>query len=433
MFETKPPAEKAILVGVQTPDMPDWELEYSLDELVALADTAGIKTLDKAWQKREHPHPGTYIGKGKVEEVKLLREELGADVVVFDAELSPAQIKNLEKDLGVQVMDRSDIILIIFYERAKTREAKLQVEVARLKYFLPRMKRLWTHLERQVGGVGVRGGMGEKQIEIDRRIVKKKIGKYEADLREIEKQRQRRNSWRREMFSVALIGYTNVGKSSLFNRLSAAEVKVEDRLFATLDSTVREIYIKTHKFLLTDTVGFVRKLPHHLVASFRSTLEEAREADVLLHVVDVTSPVLGEQMAAVDEVMEQLDIKDRPTIYVLNKIDLLGDREPEVWKYIPEKAPYVMVSAHTGENIDMLEELILETFADAFTETTVVLPLSESRWVSLAYDLGQVLSEEYLSDNRVKLRCYGPKKDVERFRKNWKAHQQDQLADVSGS
>jgi len=425
LFETKPAVEKAVLVGVQTSDMPDWELAYSLDELSALADTAGILTLGSCTQKREHPHPGTYIGKGKVEEVLLMVEELGADVVVFDTELSPAQIKNLEKALKVQVMDRADMILIIFYERAKTREAKLQVEVARLKYFLPRMKRLWSHLERQVGGVGVRGGMGEKQIEIDRRIVQKKLSKYESDLKEIEKQRQRRNSWRREMFSVALVGYTNVGKSSLFNRLSRADVKVEDRLFATLDSTVRQVHIQGHKFLLTDTVGFVRKLPHHLVASFRSTLEEAREADILLHVIDVTSPVLGEQIAAVDEVLEKLDIQNKPTLYVLNKMDLLGDKEPEIWNYIPEKASYVTISAKTGENIDLLEELILETFANEFKEATLVLPLAESRWVSRAYELGQIRTEEFLSDNRIKLSCYAPKKDIERFRKNWKDYQRE--------
>lgn len=423
MIETKAPAEKAILVGIQAPDAPDWEVHYSLDELTSLADTAGIQTLDRLWQSREKPHPATFIGKGKVEEVRVLVEEHGADTVIFDAELSPAQIKNLEKAIKVQVIDRSDVILLIFSERAQTRESKLQVELARLKYFLPRMKRLWTHLERQVGGVGVRGGMGEKQIEIDRRIVQKKIAKYERDLKEIEKQRVRRNSWRREMFSVALIGYTNVGKSTLFRRLTGADVLVENRLFATLDSTVREVFFNEHKFLMTDTVGFVRKLPHHLVASFRSTLEEARESDVLLHVVDVTSPVLGEQMQAVDEVLSQLEIHDKPTIYVLNKMDAI-EEEPEVWKYLPENAPYVTVSAKTGENIDVLQDLILEIFGDQFQETTIVLPLKEARWVSQAYDLGEVLEEEYLSDNRLKLRCYAPKKEIERFRKNWKAYEQ---------
>jgi GTP-binding protein HflX len=290
-----------------------------------------------------------------------------------------------------------------------------------VKGFYASMKRLWTHLERQAGGVGMRGGMGEKQIEIDRRIIQKKIAKHEADLKQIERQRARRNSWRRDMFSVALIGYTNVGKSTLFNRLTQADVLVEDRLFATLDSTVREVYLKEHKFLMTDTVGFVRKLPHHLVASFRSTLEEARESDVLLHVIDVTSPVLGEQMEAVDEVLETLEVNDKPTIYVLNKMDQL-DHEPEVWKYIPENAPYMLVSAVTGENMDMLQDLILEIFADQFKETTIVLPLKEGHWVSQAYDLGQVKSEEFLSDNRVKLQCYAPKKDIERFRKNWKEY-----------
>lgn len=421
MFDTHPPAEKAILVGLQKPEDPDWEIHYSLDELAALADTAGVATLDTCWQAREKPHPGTFIGKGKVEEVRLLAQELEADVIIFDAELTPSQLRNLEKVIEIQIMDRSDVILVIFSERAKTREAKLQVELARMKYFMPRMKRLWTHLERQAGGVGMRGGMGEKQIEVDRRIVKKKISKYEEDLREIEKQRTRRNSWRRDMFSIALIGYTNVGKSTLFNRLTSSDVLVEDRLFATLDSTVRQFHMRDHKFLLTDTVGFVRKLPHHLVASFRSTLEEAREADVLLHVVDITSPALGDQISAVNDVLKQLDVTDKPTIYVVNKVDLL-EEGTNPWQHIPEDTPYVEISAKTGQNIEMLEEMILEIFADQFQETTIVLPLKESRFVSMAYDLGDVRSEEYLEGNRVKLVCYAPKKDIERFRKAWKDH-----------
>ncbi len=428
MFDTKPPAEKAILVGILSQGAPEWEVTYSLDELASLADTAGIKTLDTCWQSRSTPHPATFIGKGKVEEVRAMAEALGADVVIFDTELSPAQIKNLEKAMNIQVMDRSDVILLIFSERAQTHEAKLQVELAQLKYFLPRMKRLWTHLERQVGGVGVRGGMGEKQLEIDRRIVQKKISKFESDLKEIEKQRTRRNSWRREMFSVALIGYTNVGKSTLFNRLTDADVLVEDRLFATLDSTVRQMHVRDQKFLLTDTVGFVRKLPHHLVASFRSTLEEAREADVLLHVVDITSPVLGEQLEAVEDVLQQLEIQNKPTIFVLNKSDQL-DHDPEISKYIPENAPYVSISAKTGENIDVLQEMIIETFAKQFQETTFVLPLNEQRWISQIYKLGEIREEEYLEGNRIKLRCYAPRRDIDRFRKNWQTYQQG-LAEV---
>lgn len=423
MFDTNPPVEKAILVGLQKPEDPEWEVHYSLDELASLADTAGVTTLETCWQAREKAHPGTFIGKGKVEEVRILAEELEADVVIFDTELTPAQLKNLEKALERQVMDRSDVILVIFSERAKTREAKLQVELARMKYFMPRMKRLWTHLERQVGGVGVRGGMGEKQIEIDRRIVKKRISKYEEDLREIEKQRKMRNSWRRDMFSIALIGYTNVGKSTLFNRLAEADVLVENRLFATLDSTVRQFHMRDHKFLLTDTVGFVRKLPHHLVASFRSTLEEAREADVLLHVVDITSPALGDQIAAVNEVLEQLDVTDKPTIFVVNKVDQVDDTA-HTWQHIPENVPYVEISAKTGQNIAMLEDMILEIFAEQFQETTIVLPLKEARFVSQAYDLGDIRSEEYLEGNRIKLVCYAPKKDIERFRKAWKDYAQ---------
>jgi GTP-binding protein HflX len=422
VFDTQIPVAKAILVGVQLPDSPDWETSYSLDELAALADTAGIETLGRCTQNRQHPDPSTYIGRGKVEEVQALITAHQADVVIFDPELSPAQISNLEKRLNVRVMDRGDVILMIFSERAQTREAKLQVELARMKYFMPRLKRQWTHLERQVGGVGVRAGMGEKQIEVDRRIIRKKIDRYEADLKEIEKQRKLRKNQRKEAFSLALIGYTNVGKSTLFNRLTAADVLVENRLFATLDSTVRKIEIGAHAFVITDTVGFIRKLPHHLVASFRSTLEEACDADVLLHVVDVTSPVLGEQMAAVQEVLKQLEIEDKPIIYVLNKADLLpAEAELSVWRHIPPDAPCVSISAHTGENIDMLQELILETFSEQFKETTFVLPLSQSAWIAQLYAFSTILEEEYLEGNRVRLKCRAPARELERFRKNWKA------------
>lgn len=422
MFDTQLPVKKAILVGVQLPDTPDWEVDYSLDELAALADTAGIRTLGRCSQNRQHPDPATYIGRGKVEEVQALITAHQADVVIFDPELSPAQISNLEKRLNVRVMDRGDVILTIFAERAQTREAKLQVELARMKYYLPRLKRQWTHLERQVGGVGVRAGMGEKQIEVDRRLIRKKIDRYEADLKEIEKQRKLRKNRRREVFSLALIGYTNVGKSTLFNCLTQAGVLVENRLFATLDSTVRKIEIGAHEFVITDTVGFIRKLPHHLVASFRSTLEEACDADVLLHVVDVTSPVLGEQMAAVQEVLKQLKIEDKPVLYVLNKVDLLAEGEElPVWKYIPQDAPYVTVSAHTGENMDLLRELILETFDQQFRETIFVLPLSQSAWIAQLYTFCTILEQEYLDGNRVKLRCRAPARELERFRKSWRA------------
>jgi GTPase len=422
LFDTQLPVAKAILVGVQLPGMPDWELEYSLNELASLADTAGIGTYGSCTQSRQSPDSGTYIGRGKVQEVLALVESEQADVVIFDCELSPAQISNLEKQTNVRIMDRGDVILMIFSERAQTREAKLQVELARMKYYLPRLKRKWTHLERQAGGLGMRGGMGEKQIEIDRRLIRQKIDRYEIDLKEIEKQRKLRKASRKDSFRLALIGYTNVGKSTLFNRLTQADVLVENRLFATLDSTVRKIEIGAHEFLLTDTVGFIRKLPHHLVASFRSTLEEACDADVLLHVVDVTSPVLGEQMAAVNEVLKQLKIEDKPIIYVLNKADLLPpEEELNVWKNIPADAPCVTISAHTGENIDLLKDLTLETFSEQFRESTFVLPLSQSAWIAQLYAISTVLEEEYLDGNRVKLRCRAPAKDLDRFRKNWKA------------
>lgn len=419
MFETQPRVEKALLVGIKLMDTPDWEPSFSLDELESLADTAGIQTLDRCIQVRRHVEPATFVGRGKVEEIRLLSEQLGADVIIFDTELSPAQIKNLEKSLAKPVMDRSDIILSIFANRARTREAKIQVELARLKYFMPRLKSHWSHLERQVGGVGVRGGPGEKQIEVDRRIIRHKIDKLESELKIIEKQRTIRNRNRQDVFTVALIGYTNVGKSSLFNRLTEAGVLVEDRLFATLDSTVRKISIDKHPLLLTDTVGFIRKLPHHLVASFRSTLGEACDADLLLHVVDISSPVLAEQMQAVQEVLEQLNIDSNKIVYVLNKIDQLPEdaQDHHVWDLIPEDAPYVSVSAHTGENLDVLKELILETLTQDFMEDTFVFPAEQSRVLAQLHEIGSLVSQEYLSGNRLKVVCRAAKADLTRLKK----------------
>lgn len=421
MLDTQAPPEKAVLVGVQLGDMQGWELSYSLDELAALADTAGVATLGRCTQARQQVSAATYIGRGKVEEVRNLALSVNADVVIFDNELSPAQISNLEKQIGVRVMDRSDVILHIFAERAQTKEAKIQVDLARMKYFLPRLKRQWTHLERQVGGVGVRSGMGEKQIEIDRRLIRKKIDRYEEDLRLIEKQRNLRERNRINQFTIALVGYTNVGKSTLFNRLTSADVLVENRLFATLDSTVREIELGGHAFTISDTVGFIRKLPHHLVASFRSTLEGALQADLLLHVVDMTSPVLEEQIRAVDEVLSQLNVKDKPTIYAINKMDLATpEQQKEIWRHIPANAPYVTISAHTGEHVDMLQELIVDTFADQFKEETFVIPLRHSKWVARLHEIATIQSEEYLPNNQIKIRCYGPTKLIEQFRKGWR-------------
>lgn len=420
MIDTYPPVERAILVGVQFETDPEWELEYSLNELESLADTAGVNTLGRCTQSREKPHPATFVGKGKVEEIHKMAEVMEADVIIFDTELSPAQMSNLEKAIKRQIMDRSDVILMIFAERAKTREAKLQVDLARMKYFLPRLKRQWTHLERQVGGVGVRAGMGEKQIEIDRRLIRKKIDKYESELKKIEKQRTLRNRHRHEQLGVALIGYTNVGKSTLFNHLTEAGVLAENRLFATLDSTVRAVDLGDHEFLITDTVGFIRKLPHHLVASFRSTLEEACQAQVLLHVVDMTSPAFAEEMEAVNDVLSQLDIQDKPTIYVLNKSDLADEQDHQkVWQHIPEEAPFITISAKTGDQVDLLQDLILETFADQFDERSFTLPLSESKAISQLHQMGRITQENYLPNNEVEISCYALKRDLNRFEKQY--------------
>jgi GTP-binding protein HflX len=322
--ERPPLSERAVLVGHAGRDGAD--LPRSMEELRRLADTAGARVLATLVQRRGRTVPATFLGKGRLEELRSLVEELDADVALFNDDLTPSQVRNLEKALGTKVVDRSELILDIFARRARTRESRLQVELAQLQYMLPRLTGLWKHLERQAGGIGTRGP-GETQLETDRRIVRQRVARLERALEAVERERETQRRRRRGEFRAAIVGYTNAGKSTLFNALTRAEVHVEDRLFATLDSTTRQMVSPwRERALLTDTVGFIRKLPHHLVASFHSTLVEAVEADLLLHVVDAADPDRTRQIEAVDAVLEELLEGPRPTVLVFNKVDLLdGD------------------------------------------------------------------------------------------------------------
>jgi GTP-binding protein HflX len=320
-----PHAERAVLVGHGARD--GAHLTRSMDELENLAGTAGARVLDRIVQRRGTIHPGTFIGKGKVAEVKAAAVEGDADLAIFDDDLSPAQVRNLEKELGVKVVDRSELILAIFARRARTRESRLQVELAQLEYMMPRLTGMWKHLERQAGGIGTRGP-GETQLETDRRIVRERIARLKRSLEAVERERETQRRRRRREFRAAIVGYTNAGKSTLFNALTRSDVFVEDLLFATLDSTTRQMVSPTRQVaLVTDTVGFIRKLPHHLVASFHSTLAETVEADLLLHVVDASAPDFRRQMGAVEDVLEKILDRPRPTALVFNKCDRLGESE----------------------------------------------------------------------------------------------------------
>ena len=350
-----PRAEGAVLVGHGGRRNPD--LTRSLEELARLTDTAGARVLDTIMQKRGTVHPATFVGKGKLEEVKARVEALDADMVIFDDDLSPAQMRNLEKALGRKVVDRSELILDIFARRARTRESRLQVELAQLEYTLPRLTGMWKHLERQAGGIGTRGP-GETQLETDRRIVRERIARLKRELEAVERERETQRRRRRREFRAAIVGYTNAGKSTLFNALTRSQVFVEDRLFATLDATTRQMVSADRQVaLLTDTVGFIRKLPHHLVASFHSTLVEAIEADVLLHVVDAADPSFRRQIAAVEEVLEGILDHPRPTTLVFNKCDLLADPDQALGLRVEYPGSFV-VSAKTGEGFAALRGFV---------------------------------------------------------------------------
>ena len=319
-FSTDIQPEKAILVSVCAGNTTMERTEEYLNELAFLLETAGGVTLKKVVQKLERPDPRTYVGSGKLEEIKEYKNALDVDFMVFDDELTPAQLRNLERELGCRILDRTTLILDIFAKRARTSIAKSQVELAQLQYMLPRLTRLWTHLERQRGGIGMRGP-GETQIETDRRLITEKIALLKEKLKDIDKQKVQQRKNRESLVRVALVGYTNVGKSTLMNLLSKSDVFAENKLFATLDTTVRKVVLGNLPFLLTDTVGFIRKLPHGLVESFKSTLDEVCEADLLMHVVDISHPDYEEQINAVNRTLEQIGASDKPTILVFNKID----------------------------------------------------------------------------------------------------------------
>jgi len=356
-----PAAERAVLVGHAARD--HGTRGRALDELALLADTAGAQVLGRLTQRRGAVHPRTFIGKGKVEELKSLAAERDADLVIFDDDLSPAQVRNLEKTLDRKVIDRSELILDIFASRARTRESRLQVELAQLEYTLPRLTGMWKHLERQAGGIGTRGP-GETQLETDRRLVRERIAKLKHDLESVERERETQRRRRRREFRAALVGYTNAGKSTLFNALTRSHVFVENRLFATLDATTRQMVSPGRQVaLITDTVGFIRKLPHHLVASFHSTLVEAIEADVLLHVVDASDPDFRGQMLAVDGALEQILDVPRPTVLVFNKCDLLGDETLAVGLRAEFPGCHV-VSGRTGEDLASLRDHVWQLAAE---------------------------------------------------------------------
>ncbi|HID07111.1 MAG TPA: GTPase HflX, partial [Armatimonadetes bacterium] len=388
------PRERALLVGVAIDGRRD-ECDASLDELEALADTAGAIVIGRVVQRRHRIDPAYFIGRGKAEEIARLCHEKGIDVIIFDHDLSPAQVRNLEQLIEKRVMDRTELILDIFAKRARTKQAKLQVELAQLRYQLPRLRRMWTHLSRTEGALGARGGPGEQQLELDRRRAYRRIAELERQLKRINKRVELHIHGRRELFTVALVGYTNVGKSTLMNALTNADVYVEDRLFATLDATTRTLRLRHgQRVLLTDTVGFINHLPAHLIASFHATLAEVRATDLLLHVADVSHPRMELQVAAVQETLRQIGVADKPVIIVLNKADQL----PE---YVNRDAlrrrwnDACLTSALTGEGLDELKERIeAEYRKQRQVEVRLKAPSDALEIINWVYAHGVILNDE---------------------------------------
>lgn len=380
-IDTAKVQESAVLIGVQTKGQPDELTTEHLDELSFLAETAGTKVLKRFVQKLTTPNPKSFIGSGKVNEIKAYVDEHDVDLVIFDDELSASQLRNLEREFERRIIDRTNLILDIFAQRAKTAYAKTQVELAQYEYLLPRLTRMWTHLDRQRGGVGMRGP-GEREIETDRRVIRYRISKLKKELETIDRQMSTQRKNRGSFVRVALVGYTNVGKSTIMNMLSKSDVFAEDKLFATLDTTVRKVVIENLPFLLSDTVGFIRKLPHQLVESFKSTLDEVREADMLVHVVDISHSSFEDQIAVVNQTMREIGVDSKPTLLVFNKIDAYQWIEKSEFDAMPEtkenfsledlkrtwmaksNSPCIFISAKHKSNIEEFKEKLYNIISD---------------------------------------------------------------------
>jgi GTP-binding protein HflX len=398
--------ERAVLVSVALPERP-WLGNDPLEELRGLATTAGAHVVGELLQRRLKIIPATYIGKGKLAELQEKVTAADADVVIFDNDLSPGQVRNLEKATNVKVLDRSELILDIFATRARSVEARLQVELAQLEYSLPRLRRMWTHLSRFKGGIGLRGP-GETQLEEDRRLVGQRIRDLHGRLAEVQARKEREVRSRHEELTVSLVGYTNAGKSTLMNALTGAGVHVEDKLFSTLDTRTRQWHLKDWgRVLLSDTVGFIRDLPHYLIASFKATLEEARQARLLLHVVDAGNPAAEEQIKAVRQVLKELGCADRPTLLVLNKVDCLSDRS-YLDVLLSHHRQAVAVSAATGQGLDELREAVIEALGEDFADTEIDMAAGNGRVLAYLAAHAEVYRQQY-HDNRVTVRCLLPR------------------------
>lgn len=404
IFETDEEIERVILVGVQLDD--DDDSESSLEELKELADTAGAVTVGKVIQPRDSFHPATYIGKGKLEELRVLIDQLDATGIICDDELTPAQLKNLEDELATKVMDRTMVILDIFAAHATTSEGKIQVEMAQLKYRMTRLAGLGTTLSRLGGGIGTRGP-GEKKIETDRRIIRDRITRLSRQLKEVSSHREITRQQRSEdsVMTAAIVGYTNAGKSTLLNRLTDSDVLSQDKLFATLDPTTRMLKLTNkEKILLTDTVGFIRKLPHNLIEAFKSTLEEARYSDIIIHVVDCSNPDMDRQIKTVYDTLQQLEVKDKIVVTLFNKCDKLQDIP--VLKDL--NARYTInISAKTGEGLEKLDEVLQEIIRESRIYIERCFGYNEAGKIQLIREHGQLMKEEYTQDG-IEIQAYVP-------------------------
>jgi len=404
--------EKALLVGVIQPGTTESQIHEHLDELELLAETAGAKIAGRITQRVSKINPATFIGKGKAEELLNQAKELGVKLIVFDDELSSGQIKNYHKiSENVKVLDRSGLILDIFHKHAKTKEARTQVDLAYMEYLLPRLTRQWTHLERQMGGIGTRAGMGETQIEIDRRLIRTRISKLKKELIRIEKERDTQSYRRQSEFRVSLVGYTNAGKSTLFKALTGSDVYIQDQLFATLDTTVRQLQIdESHPILLSDTVGFIRKLPHNLVASFKSTLKEVLEADLILVMLDISSSQIEDHFQTIENVLKDMGAQEIPQILVLNKVDLISDGNM-IEKRQREFPNSVTVSAQHHLRLSELKSRILGKMEENFQTIDLEFPYDQGKTIAHAQEGVEVLKREY-EENGVKLRIRGSRSRI---------------------